>query len=71
MSRVITEDILKRFHTEIIPCVWCGFPINKKNQLPHINQADNGDMIRKWRCLNCGHGFYQENISELQRLGIL
>ncbi len=71
MSRRFTEDTLPRFNAKVIQCVMCGFPINKKEDFPKIEKADNGDIVRKWNCLNCGMGSYQENVSELQRLGLL
>ena len=71
MSRRFTEDTLPRFNADVIPCVMCGFPIKKKEDSPKIEKADNGDIVRKWTCLNCGMSSYQENVSELQRLGLL
>ena len=70
MSRNFTEDTLPRFFAEEIPCINCGAMISKK-EMPIYERADNGDIIRKWKCSICGCGFYQENVSELRRLGFL
>lgn len=70
-SRNFTEDTLPRFYAKKIQCINCGKMIDKQEMPEYLRGYNNGDMVRKWRCKVCWMGFYQENVSELQRLGYL
>lgn len=74
MGYEFTEETLKRFYADKIKCPVCGGWI-MKNQLCYYEKNEKGDTIRNWDCHTCtNHNIkvrYQENVSELERLGLL
>lgn len=69
-----TEETLKRFYADKIQCILCGNFISKK-EMPTYEKGKDGHIIRKWRCWNCITPFisvfYSEDVTELQKLGLL
>lgn len=64
-----TEETLKRFYAKEIRCPFCGCMISKK-EMPYYYKNDKEDIIRKWNCSVCS-AYYSENITELQKRGII
>ena len=57
-----------KFHAEKTPCTQCGLMVRRLHM--HIKYVHTPDSMKKYQCLDCGKGFWEQRALQAHQMNI-